>query len=288
MRKSIVILFIGVIFVGLFVFALQKESTKYSIFGSLVPQSYRIYETNNDNLITEKKSSIWVPILNYHYIRDYNSETDSTGNSLSISPQVFEEQIKQLLENKYTSITMDDLYMALVKKNKLPEKPVILTFDDGYQDFYENAYPILKKYNIKAIVYVIVGKIGDKDQRYLTWNQVIELDRNGLVTIGSHSMSHANLEASNNQKLYREIYLSKKELEKILGHSVDHFCYPSGKYNQSTINLTKASKYKTAVTTELGSRHLENELYTLRRERISGGISIEQFKQKISPEYTSK
>jgi peptidoglycan/xylan/chitin deacetylase (PgdA/CDA1 family) len=221
-----------------------------------------------------------LPVLTYHYIRTVpNPDEDKLGFRLSVIPSDFYEQMNYLVTNHYTTITPDDLYTALKNKKSLPPKSVLLTFDDGYADFYQNAFPILKELNLKATVFVVTGFVGDKEGRYLSWDQIKEIDKSGLVTIGSHTIGHVNVTTSKNAR--NEIYLSKKTLEQRLGHSVMAFCYPGGRYNLEAVSQVAQAGYRLGFTTDIGTVMQYNERFMLPRVRISGGLAIKQFPLKL-------
>lgn len=130
------------------------------------------------------------------------------------------------------------------------DNPVVLTFDDGYKDFYTNAFPILKKYKFKSTIFIITDKVGQNG--YMTWEDLSELSESGLVEIGSHSISHPDLSKTSESLQKEQLLKSKSEIETNLGIEVVSFCYPSGKYNETTLRLLPITGYKYAVTTRAG------------------------------------
>ncbi|MEI6498920.1 MAG: polysaccharide deacetylase family protein [bacterium] len=204
-------------------------------------------KTNINNLVNIDKNSFQFPILLYHYIRDYNDANDQLGVNLSVSPTVFGQQLDQIVKKGYQTITFNDIL-----NNSTTPKPIMLTFDDGYEDFYTNAFPELKKRNMKAVIYVITNP--PSYGNYLTKAQIKEISDYG-IEIGSHTLTHPNLSTVSEAKAQNEISESKIYLENIIHKPIISFCYPSGKYNSQTINLVSKSNYIFAVTTEhaLGS-----------------------------------
>jgi peptidoglycan/xylan/chitin deacetylase (PgdA/CDA1 family) len=226
-------------------------------------------------------SATRTPVLMYHYIRTVvNPGGDPLGFSLSVTPQDFETQISYLQQNGYNSITPDQLFQALAGKALLPARAVLLTFDDGYEDFYTTAFPILKKYNFKATVFVVPGFVGEPDGRYLTWQQVKELDASGLITVGAHTMHHVNLVTHPDAPA--EISQSKEVLESFLKKSVTAFAYPGGTYDEHVINLVAESGYDLAFTTRFGIWHDLSQRLALSRVRISGGLTMEKFVERLN------
>lgn len=221
-----------------------------------------------------------VPVLMYHYIRVVeNPQEDRLGYGLSVTPTDFATQMQYLTDNDYTTITPDDLLLAMQQKKKLPKKPIVLTFDDGYADFYTEAYPVLNKYNLKATAYIVSGFLDDKQGRYLTTDQVKELDNSGLITIGGHTVHHANTAVSVNAKT--EIEKGKTDLEKIIGHEVTSFAYPGGTFNNTAVALVEDAGFDIAFTTQEGLEHLDVNRFISPRVRISGGMSIKKFAQHV-------
>lgn len=224
---------------------------------------------------TSPLSKIHLPILMYHYIRTVTDQKDRLGMGLSVKPEIFAEQMKFLKDGGYTTVTLDDLTNAWKIGTPLPEKPIIITFDDGYEDFYTTAFPILKQHHFKATIYVVTEFI-DKP-RYLTKAQLEELANSPLMTIGSHTQHHVNLEVMSKQSLHDEIFASKSWLENITGRAINHFCYPSGKFNATTIRQVEAAGYTTATTTLPGNLQDARHPFTITRLRISGSLSLGNF-----------
>src|SRR3990167_4829126 len=132
-----------------------------------------------------------VPILMYHYVNDQ----EPSRSRLGVSPATFERQMRFLSEHKYNVIPLEELADLIRSGQKIPPKTAAITFDDGYLDNYTRAYPILKKYNLPATIFVVINRLGKKmgNDEYMSWVQVRELSDSGLVTIASHSMNHPNL-----------------------------------------------------------------------------------------------
>ncbi len=213
-----------------------------------------------------------VPVLMYHSI------STNPGNSLCVSEKQFEEELAWLHSQNYHTITADQFCDALLSGAQLPEKPVLLTFDDGYKDNYQAAWPIMKKYGFVGTFFIITNSVGPNS---IDWEQLSDLLKSGN-SIGSHSVHHLDMATLKESSQESELLDSKKTLESRLGISVSTFCYPAGKYNQTTINLLSKLGYKAAFTTASGYvRHGDNQ-YKLTRLRISGGMSLSSFKGLLS------
>lgn len=183
-----------------------------------------------------------VPILMYHHIQSYPGNNNPSSPSILVSPENFIAQLDWLVANNFQTINPSDL----LTQKKIAKKPIILTFDDGYQDAYDTTFPILKKYNFQATFYLIVNNI-DKPG-FLTQAQILEMKMAGM-NFGAHSLSHPDLTKITEQKAEQEIYASKKILERIISAPVADFCYPGGAVNQDVENIVVNSGYVTAVTT---------------------------------------
>lgn len=173
------------------------------------------------------------------------------------------------------TITFDDLYAALTQGHELPSHPVLLTFDDGYEDFYTAAFPVLQALQMKATSFIITGKAGWKG--YMTWDQMREIDRSGLVEFESHTVNHVELSKISPSKAEQEMIDSKHMLETELGKPVKYLAYPSGRFNSTVANLAQAVGYEAAVTTQYGSLQSSSGLLTLPRVRIPGAESLWSF-----------
>ena len=218
-------------------------------------------------------AAINVPILTYHYIRVNADRNDRMGFALSVTPADFAAQMDWLAQNGYHPITTEDLYAYLQGARGLPSKPVILTFDDGYADFFTTALPILISHDFRAEEYVVSSFVGQPG--YMTAAQVREADRSG-IEIGSHTVSHANLAASSTGASWAQITQSKAFLEQLIGHPIVSFCYPSGKFSSAVASQVAAAGYHDATTTRFGYSHTMGDRYVWTRLRVSGGEPLDQ------------
>lgn len=214
----------------------------------------------------DKVIQFQVPILMYHYIR-VAPEGDTLGQNLSVTPSSFDAQLEGLSKNDYVSIKVSDIadpdrkvISQIYAENK---KPIALTFDDGYADAYTNALPILKKYQMIGTFYIIRNFVGRSN--YMNQSQIDKLAADGME-IGSHSLTHPDLSTLDAAKQRTQIFDSK-------GEAVS-FCYPSGKYDDTTVNLVKEAGYTTAVTTNEGIANQNSNLFKLPRVRVKN-ITVE-------------
>lgn len=195
-------------------------------------------------------------VLNYHKV-------DNSFNSLAIPPEDFRAQMQFLNEQGYHTISPDELYAGLTGKGELPQNPVLITFDDGYRDNYTNAYPILKELHMKATIFVVPG-FTNVNKNYLTWDQMLEMEQNG-ITIESHTLNHKALEGLTDEQIRTELRDSKQRLEERLGHSVEFLAYPTGTYNLHIAGLAQEAGYIAAFTVKYGNVDLGSNIYALER-----------------------
>jgi len=213
------------------------------------------------SLVLYAKAQYVVPIVMYHKI-DGNSAT----SRLSVSPESFRTQMGFLKTHKYNVVKLEDL-AGMVRENKLPSKTIAITFDDGYEDNYLKAYPVLKEFNLPATIFIIPAMIGNDG--YLTWDQVIEMSESGVITIGSHSLSHPWLTGQADQVLDSEIMGSKRAIKSHTRKDVYAFSYPLGVFNKNVREKVIKAGYKIAVATNPGKKYPKHDLFAMKRLRIS-------------------
>ena len=209
-----------------------------------------------------------VPILMYHYIND----EEPLRSKLGVSPKTFDRQMRFLRENGYNIIPLEELADLIKNKKKLPSKTVAVTFDDGYLDNYTNVYPVLEKYHIPATLFIVINRIGKHlgNDDYMSWQQIKELSRSDLITIGSHSINHPNLsEIDSEDKLKYEIIESKRILEEALHRKINLFSYPFGGRSPEARKIVRLAGYKAAVGTNFPRGSPNDDVFALKRLRIS-------------------
>ena len=211
-------------------------------------------------MVADSENGTKVLILNYHKI-------DNTFISLAIRPDDFDTQMKYLSENGYHTISPDELYDSLAGTGELPDNPVMITFDDGYEDNYANAYPILKKYGFKATIFVVTSFLDKNKKGYMSWDQAREMDANG-ISIQSHTVDHKSMTDLTDDQLRMELVDSKKKAEKELGHPVNYMAYPTGIHNLHIAQMVKEAGYKAAFTIKYGNVDKASNIYALERVPI--------------------
>jgi peptidoglycan/xylan/chitin deacetylase (PgdA/CDA1 family) len=207
-----------------------------------------------------------IPILCYHQIRDWTDKDSKSAKDYITPLSIFEDQIKTLADSGYTTILPDQLYNYLAYGDGLPEKPVMLTFDDNDLSQYENAAPLLKKYGFKAVYFIMTVTIGRPG--YMSKEQIKALYDDGNV-IGSHTWDHHNVKNYEGEDWVTQVEKPSKVLEDIIGKKIDDFAYPFGLWNLEALPELQQRGIRTAFI--LSTKRDENQpLLTIRRMIASG------------------
>lgn len=232
----------------------------------------------NEYLI--KASNEGVPVLMYHSI------DNGTFNPWKMPKETFDEQMKFIKDNHYTTLTLDELYGFLEDGKPIPKKSVVVTLDDGYRDNYTNAYPILKKYRIKATIFVIANTV-NKSKGYLTSSEISEMSQNG-IDFESHTVHHEELDKYSYVKQLNILITSKKMMEGFTGKKVNYLAYPYGDYNEDTVKAAKEAGYKMAFLANGRWSHKDNGIYTLQRIYVCRLLNLREFNEKLTnPDFSS-
>jgi peptidoglycan/xylan/chitin deacetylase (PgdA/CDA1 family) len=220
----------------------------------------------------------YVPILYYHYIRINPNPRDRAGFSLSTPPAMFQSQMQYLANHGFHVISLHDAVVAIRNHSGLPSRPIVLTFDDGYADFFTTAIPILQSHGFTATSFVITGRMGWGG--FMTPDQVVAADGMGF-TIGAHTVDHVMLAAQSPARATWEMSQSKLTLEGLLGHPVLDFAYPYGSFNLYDMAQAKSLGFETAASTLYGPVHSVGQLFELSRIRIGGGLPLAYFAHAV-------
>lgn len=241
-------------------------------FGLTVTQDYtqgQVYYYGTAPAPQSVPEGVEVPVLMYHAVSD-----ELWGiESLFVKPSRMEEQLKWLTENGYTPIWFEELH----RLGEI-EKPIILTFDDGYEDNYTELFPLLKKYQVKATVFTITGSIGE--EHYLTEGQIKEMAASGLVSFQSHTVTHRLLPDLGTEELKTELTDSKKTLLELTGKEPFVLCYPTGKYNSKVVEAVK-EEYQYALLMSGDDWVTGEDPLRIHREYISRSTTLSEFKNMI-------
>lgn len=224
-----------------------------------------------------------VPILMYHYVSELPPGADVYRQDLTVSPAAFEAQLRYLDEAGYRPITLTDVYLALTEGYPLPEKPVVLTFDDGYRDAYEVVFPKLLDYGFPATFFVLATPAHYGSEEYVTWEQVREMSEAGM-SIQAHGRDHVDLRGRSYEFLVHQILGITEAIEHHTGRVPRFFCYPSGYRDADVIAVLKSANYLGSVTTEWGRTYTDENLFEMPRLRIQGGDSLAVFIAKLEGE----
>ena len=224
-----------------------------------------------------------VPILMYHYISDPppGAHPYRVGNSLA--PETFAAHLDYLQAEGYTTIPLKDLISHLATGSpELPEKPTILTFDDGYEDNYLNAFPALAERDMMGTFFIITdfanqAETDETYKNYANWEQLAEMADGGME-IGSHSRNHPNLAGKDLDYLVWQALGSKEAIEANIGYHPHILSYPAGSYDQLVIDVFRSAHFWGAVTTQQGVEHSSegDDPFELKRVRISNTTGVPQ------------
>ncbi len=237
---------------------------------------------NKSSVVTEK-----LPILKYHHIAPKETPDMNCNN---IKPESFEEQLSYLQDNDYYSAKWEDWINAMFKHTPLPGKAIAITFDDGYFDFYQYAWPLLKKYGFIATVFLTTNYIGhtkswNKDLHeellLMGWPEIIELQKEG-VQFGSHSVTHRSLTALSPTEIVNEAAQSRTTLIQTLGMPINIFAYPYGHTDSVVAHLVGACGYTLGLTSKSGLSTFMDNTLNLPRLQVKGSDSLQDFADKLS------
>lgn len=219
---------------------------------------------------------IVAPVLMYHYVSEPPEDADIYRQDLSVTPENFRAQMQYLADEGYSVISLYDLNRALRWGTPLPPRPVVLTFDDGYRDAYENAFPVLKEFGYTATFFVITSRLDEGHPAYLTWAMAQEMAAAGM-SIESHTKEHPNLSGREPDYLYYQIQGSIESISAHTGQPVRLFSYPAGRWDDQALAAVRAYDLWVAVITENGVQHTTDSLLLMRRVRISGEADLPIF-----------
>jgi peptidoglycan/xylan/chitin deacetylase (PgdA/CDA1 family) len=217
-----------------------------------------------------------VPILMYHYISTSPSANDKIRIGLSVTPEMFEAQVKLLVDNGFTTISLFDLYNHVATGKPLPDKPIILTFDDGYVDNYEQAFPILKKHGQTGTFFVLTGPADVKDPAYMSWDMIKAMSKAGM-DMQLHAKEHVDLRHRRYEDLVWQVIGGRQSIEGHTGKPVVFMAYPSGKYDSTVVKFLSDNNFWGAVTTQPGRTHSVSDALTWTRVRIAGQLRLADF-----------
>ena len=201
------------------------------------------------------------------------------GEELYVSPTQLKEQLQLIKSLGYTSLTMAEVNDYIKNNKAIPEKSILITFDDGYTDNYTYAFPILKELDMKATIFVVTSGT-DNDNYYVSSEQIKEMSDYG-IDIESHTVSHVHLNTLSYENQLEELKNSKSKIESITKKDVLSVAYPYGDYNEDTKKATIAAGYSIAFTTDTGLADRTDNPVALNRIYVNSLNSIDIFKDRL-------
>jgi len=226
-------------------------------------------------ILNKNKASI----LMYHSV-GYNKMP------FNVLPKDFEKQMNYLFKKKYNVVSLKKL-VEYIKNRNIPEKTIVLTFDDGYEDNYQFAFPVLKKYKFPATIFLTTGFIGKNSSwtRFplpmLKIEQIIEMHKSLLIDFEPHTWSHLKLHKLSPSEILEEIKKSKEFIESSLNKKCLFFAYPYGKFTFKIREILKKEGFLAAVTVKEGMVSLDDDLFLLKRNYIDSSVGFFEFKGKL-------
>lgn len=237
-----------------------------------------------------------VPVLLYHHINRH------AGDTVTVTPEVFAEQIRYLYDEGYKSLSADELLEFVAGERALAGKTVVLTFDDGWLDNYLNAVPVLSRYRMKATFFLISGRVDAASQRtqgldagipdhetakklieggaaqhvVMNWNIVRELEVSGLFRCYSHTVNHRRSAGLLVDELSSELVLSKERIEAMLGKECAYLCWPYGSFDERAVKLAEEAGYKGLFTTVDGFCAAGSDPNMIQRIEVSDSLKFLQ------------
>jgi peptidoglycan/xylan/chitin deacetylase (PgdA/CDA1 family) len=217
----------------------------------------------------------------YHHIKDPAPGVSAFELDLTVTPKDFEAQLRYLKQEGYATITLNELALYLTVGEPLPPKPIILTFDDGYVDAYNHAFPLLQRYGFVGTFFLVSAPIDAQNPDFLSWDQVEEMYAAGM-RFEPHSYDHPDMRNRGFQFLVFQILAPKEAIEARTGEPSRFFAYPSGRYDQYVIDVLRSAYFWGGVLTEQGATHSSDDLFTLRRVRVHGGDDLDAFVRNLN------
>ena len=225
---------------------------------------------------------IRVPILMYHSV-------DDDSSAACVRPRRFEQQMAYLAKTGYEPVDLDAVCGYMTRRASLRRKPIVITFDDGYRDNVEKAFPILKKYGMCATIFLVTGHMGHTNRwnakdgvhqrALLGWEEVRAVVNSPLLSFQAHTSSHLRLTGIPLDQVREELRKSKQMIEEQLGIACHHFAYPYGDHDTAVRNAAEEAGFHTACSTRWGHNRPGDDPFRLFRIGVSNSDSLGDFKR---------
>jgi peptidoglycan/xylan/chitin deacetylase (PgdA/CDA1 family) len=247
-------------------FALKPISLKTKTTPTTPPT---ITPTNTPTPVPLVGYCMHVPILMYHHIQPESNAKQLGQTALTVDSETFDSQMQYLSQNGYTTLFVDELTNALISHQGLPAKSIVITMDDGYEDNYIYALPILKKYGLKANIALATGLMNNSNM--LSWDEVKSLTSSGLIYFTNHTWSHYPITKTPQAKIEMEIDVAQKQIKDYTGQQANIFTYPYGQFNNNAIQTLQSKGYVGAFSEIPGQYQCDSFIMTLHRTRVGNG-----------------
>lgn len=218
--------------------------------------------------VLKVNENMQIPVLMFHHLdNDFPSEFNGT----IVTPKEFEETLKIIQDNGYNTVSLKQLADIYDKKVSPVEKPILITLDDGYASNYQYAFPLLKKYHMNAVIFVVTDSVGKKPGlfEHFTWEEAREMENSGLIEIQNHTTLHKTADVSTDEEFIDSVLSAQKAIDEHLGErKIKAFSYPQGKYNETLIKRIKEEGFRFQFTVEKGNNSLTDQIEKLKRYNV--------------------
>jgi len=216
---------------------------------------------------------IRLPVLMYHYVEPLPPNADDIRRGLTVSPELFRDHLDYLQKQGYQTVSFAQVYDALMTGSPLPPKPIILTFDDGYDNHYHIVFPLLQEFGMIGTFYLITSALDEQRRGYITWEQAAQMAEAGME-IGAHTKNHVELRGRSYDVLVYEVVGSIESVTAHIGRRPMTFSYPVGRYDRDTLTFMASIQPIIAVTTRSGIWVSSDQLLEVPRIRINPNTSV--------------
>ncbi len=228
--------------------------------------------------------TVRVPVLMYHYLSIPPDDADVYRRDLSVSPELFARQLDAIQAAGYTTISLYDLQANLWEGAPLPEKSVVITFDDAYRDNYTNAFPLLQERGMIATIFVVTDFMDEERPAYLTWDMAREMLAAG-ISIESHGRNHISLKNQSPDYLVWQALGSLETIQYELGVRPRFVSYPAGEFDDQTVAIFESANYWAGFTTIQGATHSTDDLFRLHRVRVRNTTEPEELVRLLGTDW---